>query len=196
MTKEKRRIRSFILVLGVQSVMAIVAILIIVFGNVELAVGGFSILGALIAGAAAGIAMYGAIFFGFRLKCFSRLKADISKNVNAEKVSFSWLQIITLAIFAGIAEELLFRGAIQTWVANHTNIYLGVLIASVLFGLVHFSSITYFLLSVVIGLAMGTAYHLSQSIEFVIVWHIVADIVGLSIFVKYPELLSKDAKTT
>lgn len=196
MTKEKRRNRGFILILGAQSVMAIVAILIIVFGKVELAVGGFPILGALIAGAAAGIAMYGAIFFGFRLKCFSRLKADISKNVSAEKVSFSWLQIITLAIFAGIAEELLFRGAIQTWVANHTNIYIGVLVASVLFGFAHFSSITYFLMTLVIGVVMGTAYHLSQSIEFVIVWHIVADIVALSIFVKYAEFWSKDDQIT
>lgn len=194
MTEEKRKISGFILMLGIQALMAIVAILIIVYGKVELAVGGLPILASLIAGALAGLAMYGAIFYGFRIKRFLRAKENLRKNV--EKVSFSWPQIITLSIFAGIAEELLFRGAIQTWVASHANIYIGVLLASVLFGLGHFSSITYFLLTVVIGVLMGAAYHLSQSIEFVIVWHIVADIVGLSIAVKYPELWSRDAQTT
>jgi|SRR5690625_1690506 len=194
MSKENRANSGFVYILGVQTLLAVVAILIIVFGGVELGIGGLSIFTSIIAGTFAGIAMYGAIFFALRLSVLSRFKENLGKNVG--KVHLSWLQIIAISVFAGVAEELLFRAAIQTWVASHTNIYIGVLLASVLFGIAHFSSISYVLLTLVIGVVMGAAYHLSQSIEFVIVWHIVADIVGLSIFVKYPGLLGGEARTT
>lgn len=194
MSKEHGGGIAFVYVLGVQASLAILAILIIVFGGVEVGVGGLSLSSSIVAGTFAGIAMYGGVFFALRLGVLSRFKENLGKNVG--KVHLSWLQIIAISVFAGVAEELLFRAAIQTWVASHTNIYIGVLLASVLFGIAHFSSISYFLLTLVIGVVMGAAYHLSQSIEFVIVWHIVADIVGLSIFVKYPGLLGGEARTT
>lgn len=194
MSKEHRANSGFVYILGIQALLAIVAILIIVFGGVEVYVGGLSLSTSVAAGVFAGIVIYGAILFALRLSVLSRFKENLGKNVRA--ITFSWSQIIAISVFAGIAEELLFRAAIQTWVASYTNIYVGILLASVLFGIAHFSSISYFILTLVIGVVMGAAYHLSQSIEFVIVWHIVADIVALSIFVKYPNLLGGEARAT
>ena len=194
MSKEHATGNMFVHILGVQALLAVLAILIIIFGGIEVGIGGLSLSTSVIAGTFAGVAMYGTIFFALRLKVFSRVSKNLEKNVG--EIRLSWLQIVTISIFAGVAEELLFRAAIQTWVASHTNIFIGILLASVLFGIAHFSSISYFILTLVIGLVLGTAYHLSQSIEFVIVWHIVADIVGLSIFVKYPHLLEGKARAT
>lgn len=184
---------GFILMLVFQAFLAVIATLFIIFGGVELAFGRLPVGVALMAGAVAGIAMYVTLLLGLKLKCFSRFKEKLSI---AGRLDFSWPQIIVVSVFAGIAEELLFRGVIQTWVEGHTNIYIGILVASVVFGLGHFSSFTYFFMASLIGVVLGAAYYLSQSIVFVVVWHIVADIVALGIFVKYPNIWSSERPAT
>ncbi|KPQ27086.1 MAG: CAAX protease self-immunity [Marinobacter excellens HL-55] len=114
---------------------------------------------------------------------------DLSSQMQALynfAVSFRWPVLVTLSILAGVGEELLFRGGIQGWLLQYTGPWTAVLAASVLFGLVHYVSFTYFLVATGLGLVLGTAYQLSGSLELVMVWHAVYDMMALYCLLRYP----------
>tara|TARA_R110000823_G_scaffold34413_3_gene95876 strand:- start:580 stop:1182 length:603 start_codon:yes stop_codon:yes gene_type:complete len=100
---------------------------------------------------------------------------------------YSWFVLFLLSVFAGVGEELLFRGALQGWLTAHTNTTTAVLAASVLFGLVHYASFTYFVVAAGLGLVLGMAYAITDSILLVMVWHGVYDLVALFCLLRFPE---------
>ena len=64
-------------------------------------------------------------------------------------------QLALVAALAGIGEELLFRGLIQLGLSTFINVWLAVLLTSLLFGLAHAVTPTYFFLAFVISLYFG-----------------------------------------
>jgi membrane protease YdiL (CAAX protease family) len=64
-------------------------------------------------------------------------------------------QFATVAVLAGIGEELLFRGALQSILGNWTTPVIGLMITSLLFGLAHALSKLYFLFAVAVGAFLG-----------------------------------------
>jgi membrane protease YdiL (CAAX protease family) len=64
-------------------------------------------------------------------------------------------QFAMVAVLAGVSEELLFRGVIQTKLAIWTTPLAGLVITSILFGLAHALSKAYFVFAVVVGLFLG-----------------------------------------
>lgn len=64
-------------------------------------------------------------------------------------------QFATVALLAGVGEELLFRGSLQTALGNWTTPVVGLVVTSVLFGLAHALSKLYFLFAVVVGAFLG-----------------------------------------
>ena len=101
---------------------------------------------------------------------------------------YSWPVLIALSVFAGVGEELLFRGAIQGWLAQHVHDVVAIVAASVLFGLVHYLSFTYFILATGLGLVLGTAYALTDSLVLVMIWHGVYDMIALYCLRRFPRL--------
>lgn len=99
---------------------------------------------------------------------------------------YSWPVLIALSALAGAGEELLFRGAIQGWLAQHMHASVAILAASVLFGLVHYLSFTYFMVATGLGLVLGTAYALTDSLVLVMVWHGVYDLIALYCLRRFP----------
>jgi membrane protease YdiL (CAAX protease family) len=91
----------------------------------------------------------------------------------------SWLEICVLCGLAGIGEELLFRGVLQTLLAGWTNPFLGIAAASAVFGAVHFLTRTYFLLAVAVGCYFGWLYLATGSLTAPIVAHAAYDFVAL-----------------
>ena len=85
--------------------------------------------------------------------------------------SYSPAVLILLSLLAGVGEELLFRGAIQGWLMTKTDPVTAVLAASVLFGLVHYVSFTYFLV---------------ESLALVMVWHALYDMIALFCLLRFP----------
>ena len=100
--------------------------------------------------------------------------------------SYSWPVLVSLSVLAGVGEELLFRGAVQGWLLQHTGPWTAVIAASVLFGLVHYVSFTYFLMATGLGLIMGTAYLLSDSLGLVMAWHALYDMVAIFCLLRFP----------
>jgi membrane protease YdiL (CAAX protease family) len=99
---------------------------------------------------------------------------------------FGWPALAALSIFAGVGEELLFRGAVQGWLAGVVGDPAAIVVASLLFGLVHYISFTYFLVATGLGLLLGCAYAISGSIVLVMIWHAVYDMVALYCLVRFP----------
>ncbi|MBQ0834195.1 MAG: CPBP family intramembrane metalloprotease [Marinobacter sp.] len=100
---------------------------------------------------------------------------------------YSWFVLFLLSVFAGVGEELLFRGAVQGWLAVHTGPITAVLVASVLFGLVHYASFTYFVIATGLGLVLGLAYAMTDSLLMVMIWHGVYDMLALFCLLRFPE---------
>jgi membrane protease YdiL (CAAX protease family) len=64
-------------------------------------------------------------------------------------------QLALVAALAGVGEELLFRGVLQTIFGWWTTPIVGLVMASIVFGLLHALSRVYFLLATIIGLCFG-----------------------------------------
>ena len=92
--------------------------------------------------------------------------------------------IILLAALAGLGEELLFRGVIQTWLAARYPLWLALLLAGALFGVGHWLSATYAALAGLIGLYLGVVFLLTGNLLAPIVAHAVYDVVALSVLVR------------
>jgi membrane protease YdiL (CAAX protease family) len=102
---------------------------------------------------------------------------------------FTWPQIIVVSLLAGVGEELLIRGVLQSFLVSNLGAIWGILSASLIFGLLHFMTKTYVLLTFALGLLFGIAFHYTDSIVLVMVGHTVYDIIAFTLIVKFPSLL-------
>jgi hypothetical protein len=64
-------------------------------------------------------------------------------------------QFAMVAVLAGVGEELLFRGTMQSILGSWTTPVIGLVITSLLFGLAHALSKLYFLFAVAVGAFLG-----------------------------------------
>jgi membrane protease YdiL (CAAX protease family) len=66
--------------------------------------------------------------------------------------------IFLVALSAGVFEELLFRAVIQQGLSDWLGVWPALILASVLFGLVHAMTLSYFILATFMGLYLGGLY--------------------------------------
>jgi membrane protease YdiL (CAAX protease family) len=91
-------------------------------------------------------------------------------------------QIALVATLAGFGEELLFRGVLQTVLGWWTTPIIGLVLASLLFGLAHAMSKIYFLLAAFIGFYLGGLMWYFDNLVAPIVAHGLYDFVALTYF--------------
>lgn len=72
--------------------------------------------------------------------------------------------VIGVSALAGIGEEMLFRGAMQAGLTASLGPWSGLLLASILFGLMHALSWAYFMLAAVMGLYLGGLYQMTGNL--------------------------------
>ncbi len=93
--------------------------------------------------------------------------------------------IATISILAGVGEEALFRGVMQTNLAGAMGVVPAVLVTSVLFGLVHFVTSTYAVMAGIIGLYLGVISIWSGNLLVPMVVHALYDFVALMYLARY-----------
>lgn len=120
---------------------------------------------------------------------FAESLLNDTRRVSGIFNGYSWLHLACVAALAGVGEELLFRGFLQTWLSNHFAITWAILVASIIFGLLHYLSHAYFMSVTVMSIAFGVAYYITDSLLMVMVWHGVYDFIALLALVKYPDLI-------
>lgn len=93
-----------------------------------------------------------------------------------------------IALFAGFGEELLFRGVLQNWVAGlypgDFGPYLGLIVASVVFGMVHCLTVAYAVLATMIGLYLGGLWIIFGNLLVPALVHVVYDFWALVYLMK------------
>jgi membrane protease YdiL (CAAX protease family) len=97
-------------------------------------------------------------------------------EIKAAFASTTVVDICLISLWAGIAEELLFRGVIQArW---------GLFAASILFGILHFVTPGYALMAMVVGFYIGLLHHFFQSLLIPIQLHTLYDF-GALLYLRY-----------
>ncbi|HEW81812.1 MAG TPA: CPBP family intramembrane metalloprotease [Nitrospirae bacterium] len=81
------------------------------------------------------------------------------------------IDIIIISLLAGFGEEFLFRGLLQT--------KLGIVAASIIFGLFHAVSPAYVIAATIMGFYIGVSYQMSGSLLVPVQIHFVYDLAAL-----------------
>lgn len=95
-------------------------------------------------------------------------------------ISAYLLVFISIAMITPIQEEIMFRGVLQKFLGEKWRIWIGIIVTSIIFGLLHPG---YILSGMAMGFVFGSVYHLTRSLWPAIILHalwngyiIVADI--------------------
>lgn len=103
------------------------------------------------------------------------------------RVFANWpiIQLLTLSLCTGIAEEALFRGAIQGSLAERIGPGLALVLGSLAFGAVHIVTWTYAIIAAFIGAYLGLLWTWTGNLLTPIVTHAVYDFCALVYFLKW-----------
>jgi len=114
----------------------------------------------------------------------SRLRIDIQEKVVPLFTNCNIVDLLLIALLAGVGEELFFRGWLQGALANRLGLWLGILIASAIFGFAHYLSSTYAFYAFITGIYLGVIYHLTGNLYLVMAIHGLYDFVALVFLVR------------
>lgn len=187
-TNRSRPSVSPVAALAFQGGIGVVGLLVILVADIPVQMVGAGLVPSIFYGTLGALCTYGALILLTQVP--GLLPGDLDRQMRGLyrfASGYSWLVLFLLSVFAGVGEELLFRGAVQGWLAEHTNTATGVLAASVLFGLVHYASFTYFVVATCLGLVLGTAYAVTDSLLLVMIWHGIYDIIALFCLLRFPQ---------
>lgn len=109
-----------------------------------------------------------------------RLVALVVEQLGPLLATRSPVELVLLAVVAGFAEEVLFRGVVQAGLARLLPEWGAVLLAGAAFGLAHFITPAYALLAGLAGVYLGGLFWLEGSLTAPIVAHALYDVVALS----------------
>ncbi|MBL4869428.1 MAG: CPBP family intramembrane metalloprotease [Robiginitomaculum sp.] len=88
-------------------------------------------------------------------------------------------ELAVVALAAGVGEEALFRGMLQSWfitsIGSAYSPLIGILLASILFGLVHYVTTEYAILAAVMGLYFGLLFWRTEDLIVPITVHFLYD---------------------
>ena len=93
--------------------------------------------------------------------------------------TFTPLRIALMALGAGISEELLFRGVLQTWIAGYSPIIVAIVLSNISFGLLHMRTALYAIIAGLVGAYLGTLYAMTDNLLTPMVAHAFYDAVAL-----------------
>lgn len=86
---------------------------------------------------------------------------------------------IMLAIIAGLSEELLFRGALQTYIARGHSVVYALILPNILFGALHARTPLYAIIAGFVGFYLGVCFAVADSLITPIITHSLYDFVAL-----------------
>jgi len=122
------------------------------------------------------------VFFGclnWPVKPLAGIKAFCEEVVRPLFRPCAWYDLAAISILAGVGEEVLFRGVLQNVLGGWLGPWIGMLAASILFGLCHLITPTYALVAGVIGFYLGWLWVTTGNLGVPIVVHALYDFIAL-----------------
>jgi membrane protease YdiL (CAAX protease family) len=104
------------------------------------------------------------------------LKKIVLSEVRVIFRNCSLNDLIVISLLAGIGEEFLFRGVVQ--------VKFGIVIASIIFGLLHFVSPAYAIVTTVMGFYLGVVFQQSGGLLAPVIIHFLYDLAAL-VYLRY-----------
>ena len=102
------------------------------------------------------------------------------------------MALLSISILAGFGEEILFRGVIQHALTGVTGWAMALVVTSLLFGVAHIVTVSYFWYASVFGAAAGGLLLITGNLLAPIVTHVIYDFLALVYLVRR----SKHRRTT
>lgn len=109
---------------------------------------------------------------------FFELRELVLREVWPKLRGQSWLGLALLAASAGIGEEVLFRGFLQTWLAGWLGAVAAIVVTSLIFGLLHPLHPFYIVIASTIGFYLGGLYLITSNLVVPILSHAVYDLIA------------------
>ena len=93
----------------------------------------------------------------------------------------TFVELVVVSLFAGIGEELLFRGFLQSWLGTY-GLLVALVVPNLLFGLLHWISSGYAVCTFCIGLYFSCLLHFAGSVNLatLMIAHSLYDLVALT----------------
>ncbi len=111
------------------------------------------------------------------LRRIQRFSEDVIRPLLAP---CSLLDLLGIALLAGLGEEMLFRGVVQELFSRWFNVWIGVIVGSLLFGAMHSITFTYALLAALMGVYLGVVWlYADHNLLVVVITHALYDLVVL-----------------
>lgn len=102
--------------------------------------------------------------------------------------------LVVVALLAGLSEEALFRGVVQTALAAHLPLLAAVAVTAALFGVAHWITPTYAFLAGIVGAYLGALFVLSGNLLVPVVAHALYDVVALVLLVRVKPTLTSSVR--
>jgi hypothetical protein len=119
-----------------------------------------------------------------RWTIFVQLRRYVQKRVVPLFAGCSLFELALISGFAGIGEEIFFRGLLQTGLTAATSVWIGLGLTSLIFGLAHFISLMYAVLAALIGLYLGILFIAFDNLAVPVIVHALYDFVALTYLVR------------
>jgi membrane protease YdiL (CAAX protease family) len=185
MTSNQARMNGFAMAVVIEGGLALVALALAWLFGVSLRAllpqGGTPLLATTLRGVVVAILML-AVFFWLvhsSRAALRELRGQVEYLIGEMFPDGNLAQFALVALLAGVGEELLFRGVIQSVLSRWTTPIAGLLITSTLFALAHALSKLYFLLALVIGFGFGWLVFRYNDLVAPMVAHTLYDFVAL-----------------
>ena len=130
--------------------------------------------------------MLGILIVAIRSKWgpFSRLKIELEEKIQPIFANCKLIDLAFIAFLAGFGEELFFRGWLQNLLTDKLGIWAGILLASLIFGLVHYISNDYAIYAFITGIYLGLIYQVLGNLYIAMVIHALYDFIALVYLVR------------
>lgn len=94
-------------------------------------------------------------------------------------------ELVMVSVFAGIGEELLFRGWLQNWLITH-SLLLALILPNILFGLLHWISRGYAICTFCVGFYFSCLLHFIDSVNLtaLVIAHSLYDLIALMLLLR------------
>lgn len=108
-----------------------------------------------------------------------RFRGTIDEVVSPLFANCTLLDLLFISALAGLGEEVLFRGVMQTALVGVVGLGLAVALAGLVFGLAHFISVTYAVYATLIGVYLGVLLIVFDNLLVPVVAHAAYDFLAL-----------------
>jgi membrane protease YdiL (CAAX protease family) len=120
------------------------------------------------------------VFLRWPIKPFKRIQRFSEEVIRPLLAPCSWIDLLGISLLAGLGEEVFFRGVIQEAFARRLPVWAGVLVAGVLFGLVHSITFTYVVLATLMGVYLGWVWlYADHNLLVIVITHALYDFIVL-----------------